>query len=278
LDTQFPEIAVLPISELKLHEAESVERTAKLQERISADGFLRNPVIVGKVLHSSELHYLLLDGVHRISALKNLGCRDVVAQLIEYSNEGVRVEVWHQLIRGVDPANLLESLKRAFGKTLRKKSEAEANGLRDKGLLLMHLLLKNGQSYIIERQSSLQSTTARICEFVNILASLGEIHRVHEDEARSLLKSSSAATGILFIQPLSKQHIIEIALSNTKLPAGITRHIIPCRALGIAVDLALLRVELSTVEKSKLIRSMVNQRTEEERVRFYAEPTFVFNE
>ena len=278
MDTQFPEIAVLPINELKLHEAESVERTAKLQERIRADGFLRNPVIVGKVLHSSRLHYLLLDGVHRISALKNLGCRDVVAQLIEYSNEGVRVEVWHQLIRGVDPVNLLKSLKRVFGKALSKKPEAEANELRKKELILMHLLLKNGRSYIIERQSNLQSTTAKIREFFSILASLGEVHRVHEDEAKSVLKSSSAATGILFIQPLSKQHIVEIALSKTKLPAGITRHIIPCRALGIAVDLALLRVELSIVEKSKLIRSVVSQRTEDERVRFYAEPTFVFNE
>jgi hypothetical protein len=278
MDTLFPEIDVLSISELMLHENESVERTAKLQERIRADGFLRNPVIVAKVLHSSRLHYLLLDGIHRISALKNLGCRDVVAQLIDYSSEGVKVEVWHQLIRGVDPVNLSKSLKRVFGKTLTKKPEAEANELRNKDLILMHLLLKNGQSYIIERQSNLQSTTAKIREFVKILTSLGEVHRVHEDEAKSVLKSSSAATGILFIQPLSKQHIIEIALSETKLPAGITRHIIPCRALGIAVDLALLRAELSTVEKSKLIRLVVNQRIEDERVRFYAEPTFVFNE
>ena len=278
MDKQFPEIVVLPISELKLHEAESVERTAKLQERIRADGFLRNPVIVGKVVQSSKLHYLLLDGVHRINALRNLGCRDVVAQLIEYSNEAVEVEVWHQLIRGVDPANLLKSLKRVFGQALTRKSEAEANELRDKNLVLMHLLLKNGPSYIIERQDSLQSTTAKIRKFVNILISLGEIHRVHEDEAKSVLESSAAATGVLFIQPLNKQHIVEIALSNLKLPAGITRHIIPCRALGIAADLALLRVELSTVEKSKLIHAIINQRIEDERVRFYAEPTFVFNE
>lgn len=261
-----------------LHENENVERTAKLQERIRADGFLRNPVIVAKVVCSSRLRYLLLDGVHRISALRNLGCRDVVAQLIDYSSEGVKVEVWHQLIQGADPANLLISLKRFFGKTLIKKPEAEVNELRNKDLILMHLLLKNGQSYIIEQQSNLQSTTAKIREFVQILTSLGEVHRVHEDEAKSLLKSSSAATGILFIQPLSKQQIIEIALSETKLPAGITRHIIPCRALGIAVDLALLRVELAKLDKSKLIRSVVNQRIEDERVRFYAEPSFVFNE
>jgi uncharacterized ParB-like nuclease family protein len=278
LDTLFPEIDVLPISELMLHENESVERTAKLQERIRADGFLRNPVIVAKVRRSSRLHYLLLDGVHRISALKNLGCRDVVAQLIDYSNEAVKVEVWHQLIRGADPLNLLKSLKHFFGKTLIKKPEAEANELRKKDFILMHLLLKNGQSYIVERQSNLQSTTAKIREFVKILASSGELHRVNEDEAKSVMKSSSAAVGILFIQALSKQDIVEIALSETKLPAGITRHIIPCRALGIAADLALLRVELSTAEKSKLIKLVVNQRIEDERVRFYAEPSFVFNE
>jgi hypothetical protein len=278
LNTQLPEIAILPISKLRLHETESVERTAKLQERIKVDGFLRNPVMVGKVLLSSKMHYLLLDGVHRISALKNLGCRDVATQLIEYSNEGVKVEVWHQLIRGVDPITLLKSLKSVFGKDLRKKPEAEANELRNRDLILMHLLLKNGQSYTIRRQSNLQSTTAKICEFVRILKSLGEVHRVHEDEARSVLKSSSFATGILFIQPLSKQHIIEIALSKTKLPGGITRHVIPCRALGIPVDLELLRAKLSAVEKSKLVRLMVNQRIENERVRFYSEPTVVFNE
>ena len=268
----------MSINELLLHEDENVERTAKLQERIRADGFLRNPVIVAKAAGPSQLHYLLLDGVHRISALRNLGCRDVVAQLIDYSSEGVKVEVWHQLIRGADPADLLMSLKRFFGKTLIQSPEAEANELRSKGQLLMHLLLKKGQSYVILQQSDLHSTTAKIREFLQILTSLGEVHRVHEDEAKPLLKSSPGATGTLFIQPLSKQQIIEISLSETKLPAGITRHIIPCRALGIAVDLALLRVELAKLDKSKLIKLIVNQRIDDERVRFYAEPSFVFNE
>jgi len=55
-----------------------------------------------------------------------------------------------------------------------------------------------------------------------------------------LLKASRDSTAILFIPVYGKKDIVDLALSNVKLPAGVTRHVVSKRALGLHIDLALL--------------------------------------
>jgi hypothetical protein len=273
----FPDIQVLSIEELTLHETEDAARTTRLKERIRADGFLKNPVIVGRTTGAKPKH-LLLDGVHRISALKGLGCRDVVAQVVDYSDESVKVETWRQLICGIKQVALLREIERVVGGRLKKESEDETTRLRHKRPVLVHLLLRNGDLYVVRDHASLEERVEKTQRILGTCASLAEIHRASEKEAETLLKKTRDAAGMLFIPKLEKADVLKIASSATKLPAGITRHIIPYRALGLFVDLALLRVRLPIGEKSKLIQAVVNQRVDDERVRFYEEPVFVFSE
>lgn len=275
--TSFPVIDIIKIADLVFHETEDNARTVKLEERIRADGFLKNPVIVGR-LSRTKAKYLLLDGIHRISALRNLGCRDVVAQVVDYSEEDVKVEVWHRFVHGISPATFLDEIKKVVGKDLRKETKDNAIKFRKKKMILMHLLLANGSSYVIRNPATLEARIEKMEKILNVCASVAEVHRTSEEEAGSLLEGSRDATAIVFIPQIEKSDIIQIALSNMKLPAGITRHIIPCRALGLLIDLALLKIKLRINEKSKVIQEIVKQRVDDERVRFYAEPVLVFSE
>jgi len=90
MKNELPEIRIIPIEKLVLHEIEDPEGTKMLEERLRTDDFLKNPVIVGKVKRNGSW-FLLLDGVHRVNDLKKLGCRDVVAQIIDYSSEDILV-------------------------------------------------------------------------------------------------------------------------------------------------------------------------------------------
>ena len=67
-------IKIIPISEILLHEGVVAEWTEKLKLNIDHDGIVKNPIIVTR----HQGHYIALDGMHRLTALKALGCRDIV--------------------------------------------------------------------------------------------------------------------------------------------------------------------------------------------------------
>ena len=78
-------VRLIEIDRLKIHEAICSKRVGVLVEQIVKDGFLRNPVVVDcKTL-------VLLDGHHRLAALRKLGLKKIPAFLIDYQSDQVRV-------------------------------------------------------------------------------------------------------------------------------------------------------------------------------------------
>jgi len=78
-------ITLIKINKLKSHEAIEPKRLSKLVKRIKRDGYLRNPIVVDRK------SLVILDGHHRLYALKVLGCKKVPVYLIDYKSNNVRV-------------------------------------------------------------------------------------------------------------------------------------------------------------------------------------------
>lgn len=76
---------MLPIEKLKVHEETGEERVSELAEKIRKDGVLKNPVVV------ERRHLVVLDGHHRLAALKRLGMKLVPAQLVNYEDADLKV-------------------------------------------------------------------------------------------------------------------------------------------------------------------------------------------
>jgi hypothetical protein len=73
---------------LRRHEDVDTLALQALTAEILRDGLLRHPIVVD----SSSL--VILDGHHRVSALRDLGCRVVPAYLVDYRDPGITVGPW----------------------------------------------------------------------------------------------------------------------------------------------------------------------------------------
>jgi hypothetical protein len=92
-------IALLLIKKLKTHEAICPKRVLQLMEKIKKEGYLKSPVV------ADERTLVLLDGHHRLAALKKLGAKKVAVFLVDYKNNEVKVylrrkEILIDLIKG----------------------------------------------------------------------------------------------------------------------------------------------------------------------------------
>ena len=65
---------------------------------------------------------------------------------------------------------------------------------------------------------------------------------------------------------------------NVLLPSGVTRVLLPKRALRFNMRLDILRSRLSTEEKNLLLDETIQQKIADKRIRFYRESTFSFDE
>lgn len=71
---------------LRPHEETDTVRLRKVRQAIDEEGVLRFPIVADKQTLT------ILDGHHRVEALKSLGCRFVPVQLLDYGDPAITVE------------------------------------------------------------------------------------------------------------------------------------------------------------------------------------------
>ena len=81
-------IRLVPIELLRPHERIMERHVKELMNEIVRDGRLIYPVLVDKET------MIILDGHHRVEALKRLGARYIPAILVDYRSDEVRVSSW----------------------------------------------------------------------------------------------------------------------------------------------------------------------------------------
>jgi ParB-like chromosome segregation protein Spo0J len=76
---------ILKIEELKEHEDIRPAYLEELKNQILLDGILKMPIAV------DEKTYVILDGHHRLQALKRLGCTKIPVILVDYQSPDIKV-------------------------------------------------------------------------------------------------------------------------------------------------------------------------------------------
>ena len=77
---------------------------------------------------------------------------------------------------------------------------------------------------------------------------------------------------------LFKEELLELARAEVMIPTGITRHLIPGRALGLNLDLEFLTALPDEEAKQAHFQNYLNRLEIEGRIRFYEESVFIMNE
>ncbi len=265
-----PDLAFVPVEDVLLHEECDPDRVARLCRRLEEEGVLKNPPVAARL----GSRVVVLDGANRTEALRALGARTIFLQRVDYGDPGVELRTWWHLITEAAP-DLEGRLRRLL--PLERMGDGEAVRALEAGRILAYLWLQ-GRTFALPRGTSLEEDAARLRGLVRAYRTEGRIHRVLGQDPEQLAREYGELGMLVAFPPFTKQEILEMAQNGIKLPTGVTRHVIPGRALRVNVPLERMRSGESPEALEAWLREWVQQKVLNHQVRYYAEPTFLFDE
>ena len=236
------EVDLRPIGSVLPHEETITDLSSRLSDQIRADGFQRDPIIVDRENH------VVLDGMHRLRALKELGARHILCHLVDYSSPEIRLERWARSLKGVKRESLAEILKDS--RIDRRVSLKEAIELVD-GRSTPVAVLTSGSCFVAS--SSFRS----LAETFELVRSLDEASRamgLREDfiEEEIIETAIPNPGSVVILTPrVEKKEVIAAAKSGRLFPHKSTMHVIGIRAVGVNYPLS----ELQEEEPSQEVRA-----------------------
>lgn len=246
------DLRLVETARLILHESHDGRRLDRLRERIEEEGVQRNPVIVA----AQGEGYLVLDGAHRVHALRGLGCALILAQIVELPPS---VESWAHLL---DAAALSR---------LRDMEEVEVSEEPGKGWLAS-IEPSGGRSlYVRAREEGVHGEVRALWRLQEAYAGRTVVHRVAPDVPVSLEDGQA----IIRYRSFSPEELAGLVSRGEILPAGITRFRIPERVLGVRYPLDRMKGGDPKARNAEL-RAFVREHWEANRIRYYDEPVVLF--
>jgi hypothetical protein len=273
---ELPDLRILPIEQLLLHEQHDAQRSMPLASRLEVDEVLRNPPIVAPI--PAESRFVVLDGANRVTALKSMGVPHVVAQVVDYEDEELILETWYHLVGGLSRENFHRAIDDLSGVALEPSDLIRARAELARREALAYIVYADAAVFTIRVEGDLHQRTARLNDIVNIYKARGQIYRANTDHVDQLLPYYNDVTVLVVFPRYQPAEIIELARVGARLPAGITRHVIPRRALRLNFPLSILRDNWPLTEKNGYLKDWLKSKMANREARFYQESTFLFDE
>lgn len=266
-----PDLRIVPAEALLLHEECDAARVDRLAQRLDADGILRNPPLAAAL---DGRAYVVLDGANRVTALHRIGAPHQLVQVVDYDDASVALEVWAHLLR--DDGTLVAAQATPGARWESMSEDSARRGLSD-GTLACGLITP-GSAHGLAGPRALEGRVRLLAGVVATYKGRTPIYRVHPAALEILAREYGDAAALVLFPVLTKQDIRAVARLPVKLPSGISRHIIPQRALRVNVDLALLRSDEGTAAKQARLDEIIRGRLLDHRIRHYPEATVLYDE
>lgn len=284
-----PDLRLLPTEAMVLHEHADEKRVARLEARLRADGYLKNPPIVAPMPGTER--YVVLDGANRTSAVGRIGCPHILAQVVDYNSDRVRLLTWHHLITGREPDNFLHEIERVDGLLLHSMPLDTARAALAAHTILAYIAIPTGTAhgkpaiFAVDGvpgpgYHATYTSNALLNSLVDTYKSDPQvaIHRSNSDNLEELMSYYDHISGLIVFQPYTPTDILALAEAGTKVPTGITRHLINGRALRVNAPLSLLDGPEPLVQKNAWWHEQFKRKLANNEVRLYQESTYLFDE
>lgn len=269
----------VPLNQLVLHERVDPLRVERLVERLRRDKVLRNPPLVTKLVSQQ---YMVLDGATRVEALKALGCRDCVVQIVAYEEQGIRLGRWHHILVGVDAQAFFQQVERIEGLILEPGDVHQAERLLAARDIVCYFSLPDGRIIMARERGgkrSLDGCVKLLDQIVRLYEGRAHVLRTPGESLETLWAEPIKGATLAVVFPcFAPPEVMHLSLNGARLPMGITRHIVPGRVLGLNVSVDLLWADTPLDEKNAWLDNMIRTRLQEKKVRLYQEPVFIFDE
>jgi len=266
----FPDLRIVPVSSLLRHEDVDFERVARLLDRLSADGTLRNPPIVAALPDSDR--FLLLDGANRVSAIENLEIPHILVQVEAFEDPELSFRHWNHVVRDIEAERLLERVPKLAGVSV-------SEGTVESPHTISTISTGAGRSLSVTADVPLESRVGLWREIVEIYTTReARMDRVNHTDIEAIAHQHPHFGALVTFPDFRKDDIRRVAEQGQRLPSGVTRILVPRRVLGFNLQLPLLKSSLPLEEKRSWLSDAIQHKVSEHKVRYYQEPTFIFDD
>lgn len=235
-------VTVEEISRLHLHEEIIEARKAWLANKIKDDNYFKDPIIV------DEKTMVVLDGMHRVAASKQLGLKFIPVCFVDYDNPSIGVYTWSRVVStregpqgGYKSEEALPAVLSAISRLgLRLINipdlEAGKRMLNNRELAALILTDKNvlGINHPIKEIRSIYDQIKRIESALQIRGFKISYHT--ERDSINMLKEEGNIL-VIIPPPIWKSEVRFFALRGELFAHKSTRHVIPARPLNVNIPL-----------------------------------------
>jgi len=222
-------LSTIQTEELKPHEEVIEEAVRKLTDEIRRDGVIKDPLIV------DETSRVILDGMHRFSALKRLGCKFAPCCLLDYMSPQISVGSWFRAWT-VESANSVA--EKALSGMKLNYSKSRLNPNYDHGSNAI-ILTEDGNEYSLRISDTLERCRIAVAVERGMVNDGHKVTYLSEPIAIQWLRSGRA-NFVITLPPFTKEIVRESGSAGVLFPHKVTRHVIPSRPMQIDVPLGLL--------------------------------------
>ncbi len=263
-----PDLRIIRTESVHPHEEHDTQRSLPLIERIQHDDVMINPPIVAAMGVSQ---FVVLDGANRCHAFQHLGYPHILVQVVSYESGFVELQTWQHIISGWDAEAFLDHLNTL--KEIRLVQGQDANAIA-------HILFRDGQVYSVGAAvATTHERNAVLRQVVAIYQQNAHLFRTATSEPSELWPLYPKAVALVVFPKYTPQDIIAAAKYQAYLPPGISRHIVHGRALRVNYPMLILRDHNTRLmDKNAQLVEWMQDKLAQRQIRYYAEPTYQFDE
>jgi len=248
------QIKLVELGKLHIHEEIIPELLGSMVDGIKSSGMLRHPII------ADVNNLVVLDGMHRVAALKKIKCRYVPACLVDYDSPNVKVGCWYRTVSGKASTNASLNLLRQLKIKLDKASIAEAKRALEDRKAVAAILSKKDCHTIFAKASGIREAYAWVGRIEKNFANSGlNVSYETERDAEENVESGEA-TAVLMTPRATKEEVLEAALSGKLFAHKTTRHTVPTRPMCVDVPLEWLKGDLPIKECNRMLVKQLKKR------------------
>jgi len=280
-DFRLPDLRFVPSGALVPHERHDSQRMEPLVERLREQGVLKNPPIVTPLTDGEDgaQRFMVLDGANRATAVRAAGFPHVLVQVARYEEPWVQLLTWDHAISGMPATALLDACQKLPGMALAEEPLLHAQAELARRQILAYALLEDGRAITFSGGGSLERNNELLNRIVDAYRERHRFYRMSTNSMAVVKERHPDATALVVFPHLEPAEVMELAESGSKLPAGITRHLIRWRALRINVPIAKMMDSAESLDaKNAWLAAMIASKWDMREVRYYEEPTVMFDE
>jgi hypothetical protein len=276
---RLPDLRFVAVDSLVPHEQHDVQRSEPLTQRIREQGILRNPPIVAPIPGDPQGRLVVLDGANRVTAVRAAGLPHVVVQVVTYEDPQIRLSTWHHALVGFSQPKLEKLFGTLQGLERHPTDLPHARAVLARREAIAYVAYGPGEVFTLHGSQDLHQNNALLNLLVDAYKDQARFYRVTSDSLAEVQARYPEVTALVVFPHFEPAEVLELATSGARLPAGITRHLIPGRALRLNVPLdRMADTEHSLEEKNRWLEEWLRDKVNQRQVRYYEEPTILLDE